>query len=178
MLVRRFDAGGEARVRIVETEAYDQADPASHAFHGRSASNRALFGPSGRLYVYFTYGMYYCCNVSTGDDGFGAGVLIRAAQPVCGLELMAARRHREGVDMLNGPAKLCLALDIDLRLDGHDVHKPPVILEPNGLRPGETVSATPRIGITKAADRLRRFIIAGNPYVSALPRRRARASAS
>ena len=93
LLIREFDDGGIAAARIVETEAYDQNDPASHAFHGRSERNAALFGPSGRAYVYISYGMHRCFNVSAGDDGFGAGALIRAVEPVQGIEIMRERRN-------------------------------------------------------------------------------------
>ncbi len=189
-LVRTFDSGF-ARVRIVETEAYDQDDPASHAFHGKSERNRALFGPAGHAYVYFTYGMHYCFNISAQAEGFGSGALIRACEPVEGEELLLVNRplppaHRSTisrlptssngqsipmtrrVELLNGPAKLCQALDIDLRLYGHDLHNKPLeLIEPQQrLRDGEEIEATPRIGISTAQDALRRFIIAGNPYVS------------
>ena len=94
LLIREFDDGGIAAARIVETEAYDQNDPASHAFHGRSERNAALFGPSGRAYVYISYGMHRCFNVSAGDDGFGAGALIRAVEPVQGIEIMREPHNR------------------------------------------------------------------------------------
>ena len=125
LLIREFDDGGIAAARIVETEAYDQNDPASHAFHGRSERNAALFGPSGRAYVYISYGMHRCFNVSAGDDGFGAGALIRAVEPVRGVEIMRERRfanrsgsrttvgNRKDVDLTNGPAKLCQAMGIE-----------------------------------------------------------------
>jgi DNA-3-methyladenine glycosylase len=180
------------RVRIVETEAYDQDDPASHAFHGETERNRALFGPSGHAYVYFTYGMHYCFNISTGADGFGAGVPIRACEPLEGEELLIAHRmkhhraqanHRQlndvrsraqshaqsglkRVDLLNGPAKLCQALDIDMKLYGHDLRQSPLQLITAPLRDGEIVESTVRIGISKATDALRRYVIAGNSYIS------------
>lgn len=165
-------------VRIVETEAYDQNDPASHAYHGKSHRNRALFGPSGRCYVYFTYGMWHCLNVTCGADGFGAGALIRAVEPVVGGDLL---EHRRGMDVtasgapaklsrrvqaLNGPAKLATALGIDMDLYGHDLCKPPLQLMEGNLRPGERVESTVRIGISRAVERRRRFVIAGNPWVS------------
>lgn len=153
-------------VRIVETEAYDQFDPASHTFHGRSERNRAMFGPAGHAYIYFTYGMHYCLNITAAAEGFGAGVLIRAVEPVEGVEIIERRRGRTGVDCTNGPAKLCKALDIDKALYGHDLRLPPLMLEQSSLRPGEHVAATARIGISKAAELRRRFIITGNPYLS------------
>lgn len=161
-------------VRIVETEAYDQNDPASHAFHGKSERNKALFGPSGHLYVYFTYGMHYCANITCGSDGFGAGALVRAVEPVEGVEIIEARRGMHGPNATNGPAKLCKALDIDKRLYAHDLREPPVRLVAGGLNVGEKVEATARVGISKATERLRRFIIVGNPYISHGPSRSSR----
>lgn len=153
-------------VRIVEVEAYDQNDPASHSFHGQSARNRAMFGPAGHAYIYFTYGMYYCLNITAGVEGFGAGVLIRAVEPLEGMDSIERRRGRTGPDCVNGPAKLCLALDIDMSLYGHDLALPPLQLERSSLRRGERVAAAERIGISKAVERLRRYGIAGNPYLS------------
>jgi DNA-3-methyladenine glycosylase len=164
-LVRTLD-GHRITVRIVETEAYDQDDPASHSFRGRTTRNEVMFGPGGYLYVYFTYGMHYCCNVVSGVPGEGSGVLIRAAQPIAGIDIIEARRGMVGVNATNGPAKLCQALDIDRSLGGHDLRREPLELRLGGLAPGETVARSPRIGISKATDRLRRFFLAGNPYVS------------
>jgi DNA-3-methyladenine glycosylase len=158
-------------VRIVETEAYDQNDPASHAYHGKTHRNRALFGPAGRCYVYFTYGMYHCLNISASTDGFGAGALIRAVEPVdeASRKIVEERRKIHGVGATNGPAKLCMALGIDADLYGHDLRTAPLQLVEAPLRDGETVQKTVRIGISRARDVLRRFVIAGNPYVSKLP---------
>lgn len=170
LLVRDWPDGTRSTVRIVETEAYDQNDPASHTYHGRSERNRAMFGPAGHAYVYFTYGMHYCVNVTAGADGFGCGVLIRAGEPVEGIEHMRALRGgRTGVELTNGPAKLCQALAIDKSLYGHDLRMPPLRLVRASLREGERIGCTPRIGISKAADRPRRLIIIGNPYVSKSP---------
>lgn len=165
-LLIRTIGGTRVVVRIVESEAYDQSDPASHAYHGVSERNKTLFGPAGRLYVYFTYGMHYCCNISAGIDGFGAGVLIRAAEPLEGVGLIERRRGRTGPDCVNGPAKLCRALDIDRRLDGHDLREAPLVLAEESLKTGETLGATPRIGISKAKECLRRYVIGENPYLS------------
>ena len=168
-IIRDYESEGEqARVRIVETEAYDQNDPASHAYHGRTARNAALFGPSGHMYVYFTYGMHYCMNISCQEDGFGAGVLIRACQPTQGLDLLRSHRHgrHSDRDLANGPAKLCQVLDIDKRNYGHDLRKPPIRLAMAGLDQDETITATPRIGISHAKKTLRRFVITGNPCLS------------
>ncbi len=181
LLIREFEDGGVVVARIVETEAYDQDDPASHAFHGKSERNAALFGPAGHAYVYISYGMHRCFNISAGDDGFGAGALIRAVEPVRGIGIMRERRfanrsgsraiigNRKDVDLTNGPAKLCQAMGIDLSLYGHDMSVAPLYLERRALLEGEHIAASPRIGISKAVERLRRFFIVGNPYVTKSP---------
>ena len=158
--------GDRVSVRIVETEAYDQDDPASHAFHGISNRNRALFGRAGCTYIYVSHGIYHCCNITAGAEGFGAGSLLRAVEPIEGIEALRSRRDKRSVELTNGPAKLCQALGIDMRLYGHHLEEAPLILQYAPLRPGERILRTPRIGISKAADRLRRFVIEGNPYVS------------
>lgn len=156
----------ESRVRIVETEAYHQSDAASHSYSGRTQRTDVMFGPAAHMYVYFTYGMHYCCNVVCGPEGTGAGVLIRAVEPVSGEGLLVANREKTGVELTNGPAKLCQALAIDTSFNGHDLAAPPIRLE---LRPqlgDDAVVQTTRIGITKAVDVPWRFYIANNPYVS------------
>lgn len=162
--------GSRVRVRIVETEAYDQDDPASHAFGGPSERNRALFGPAGHAYVYVSYGMHHCCNITAGSNGFGAGALIRAVEPLRGFEMMQSRRGKTGIEVCNGPGKLCQALDIDRRLYGHRLDEGPLMLERGRLRKGERIQRTPRVGISRARGCLRRFIIADNPYVSKVPK--------
>ena len=165
-LIRTMGDGRQVVVRIVETEAYDQLDPASHSYHGKSQRNRVMFGPAGHVYVYFTYGMHYCLNVTAGREGFGAGVLIRAVEPIEGMAIIEERRGMSGPACVNGPAKLCKALDIDMAMYGHDLSQPPLRLERHALLPGERVAATVRIGITRAMERKRRYIIAGNRYLS------------
>jgi DNA-3-methyladenine glycosylase len=165
-LIRSF-AEGQVRVRIVETEAYDQYDAASHSFAGQTRRNAVMFGPAGFLYVYFTYGMHYCCNVVTGNLHEGQAVLIRAVQPLDGLGLLQA--HRTGVSELsltNGPAKLCQAMGIDKQLNGHDLRHPPLQLRKILLNVNETITTTTRIGIRKAIEQPMRFYISSNPYVS------------
>lgn len=164
-LERTFD-GRKATVRIVETEAYDQEDAASHTFRGETRRNAVMFGESGRLYVYFTYGMHYCCNVVCGPAGFGAAALIRAVEPVDGVSLLEARRGITGVNTTNGPAKLCQAMDLDLGFNGHDLGEEPLRLIAGELGIGEVVGRSTRVGITRATDRLRRYYLTGNPYVS------------
>lgn len=164
-LVRHID-GQDVRVRIVETEAYDQTDAASHSYNGRTERVDVMFGSAGHLYVYFTYGMHHCCNVVVGPEGFGAGVLIRAVEPLTGVETMERRRKKQGIEMTNGPAKLCQALGIDRRLSGHDLAREPIQLE---LRPAydeKDVTATTRVGISKAVDAPWRFYETASRFVS------------
>ena len=158
--------GETIRVMIVETEAYDESDAASHSFNGRTPRTDVMFGPAGHLYVYFTYGMHYCCNVVTGEEGEGGAVLIRAVEPLIGEELLKSRRRgKAGVGLTNGPAKLCQALGINKDMNGHDLSRKPLrlLLQPP-LRRG--VVQTTRIGISKAKERKRRFYIEHNAYVS------------
>ncbi len=164
-LVRTID-GQEIRVRIVETEAYDQEDEASHAFRGRTARNDVMFRRAGHLYVYFTYGMHYCCNVVCGAEGYGSGALIRAVEPLCGFDYLELNRGVSGVNVTNGPAKLTQALSVDMTLNGHDLATPPLQLIEQPALADSMVVAAPRIGISKAADALRRFYIADSTYVS------------
>ena len=164
-LVRELD-GRDVRVRIVETEAYDQTDEASHAFHGRTERNDAMFKSAGHLYVYFTYGMHYCCNIVCGPDGFGSGVLIRAVEPIDGVDVIEGRRGMTGVNATNGPGKTCAALSIDRSLSGHDLAKSPIRLIKMPARSDSEVTVSTRIGISKAVHELRRFYLTGNPYIS------------
>lgn len=165
ILEREID-GITLRVRIVETEAYDEMDAASHSYKGKTPRTEIMFDEPGRLYVYFTYGMHYCCNVVTDKNGKGSAVLIRAVEPLQGEELMAELRGRSGIEISNGPAKVCQALVIDKRLNGHDLATAPLklFMRPNGDWPKITKST--RIGISKAKDVPWRFYEIDNPYVS------------
>lgn len=154
------------RVRIVETEAYDQEDEASHSFRGKTARNSSMFKAAGHLYVYFTYGMHYCCNIVCGKEGFGSGVLIRAVEPLEGLDIIEKRRGVSGTNATNGPGKVGQALATDLKLNGHDLSRPPLKLIKKPALPSSRVVTGKRIGISKAVHELRRFYIADNPYVS------------
>ena len=170
VLLRRID-DTVIRVRIVETESYDQNDEASHAFGGPGRKNATMFTAAGHLYVYFTYGMHHCCNIVTGPAGYGAGVLIRAVEPIendssARALLQRNRGDKTGTTLTNGPGKLTQALCITRELDGHDLHSPPLQLIAKGLMPHETISTSPRIGISCAKDVHRRYFIADNPYVS------------
>lgn len=164
-LVREID-GVEVRVRIVETEAYDQSDEASHTFKGRSKRNDAMFKAAGHMYVYFTYGMHHCCNVVCGKEGDGSGVLIRAVEPLDGLDVIERRRGLSGVSVTNGPGKICQALGIDLRYSGHYLDEPPIRLIQRSFLTNKEITTGPRIGISKAVHELRRFYITNSPYVS------------
>ena len=165
-LVRELD-GQQVIVKIVETEAYDQTDAASHSYKGRTPRTDVMFGPSGFLYVYFTYGMHYCCNVVVGAEGEGAAVLIRAVEPLSGVELLATRRPKQtGIQLTNGPAKLCQALSIDKQLNGHDLTAPPLRLSMQPVVAQPDIVQTKRIGISQAKDVPWRFYLKGNAYVS------------
>lgn len=184
-LTRTITLNGEKHklvARIVETEAYDQDDPASHAFGGPSDRNAAMFGPAGHLYVYVSYGMHHCCNVVCGPEGFGSGCLVRAVEPLEGVEVMRELREagRAGKaqagrvrkhplklrDLTNGPGKVCAALGIDKALYGHDLTVEPLVLDFAPLLPGETIGRSPRVGISKNADAPKRYFIEGNVFVS------------
>lgn len=151
--------------RIVETEAYDREDPASHSFSGLTRRNATMFGPPGHLYVYRSYGIHWCLNIVCCDTGHGAGVLIRALEPLEGIDIM---RERRGLDTLRllcaGPGRVCQALGITGEHDG-------LVLESPGLElaaptaPFETISG-PRIGITKARDVPWRFGLKGSTFLS------------
>lgn len=164
-LVRVID-GRTIRAKIVETEAYDQTDAASHSYRGKTPRTGVMFGQSGHLYVYFTYGMHYCCNIVVGGQGHGAAVLIRAVEPVEGIDVIEKKRGRTGVDATNGPAKLCQALGIDMNLNGHDLRSGELQLKPHAPLPTTAIVQTTRIGITRAVDVPWRFYIKGNPYMS------------
>ena len=163
---RRPSAG-----RIVETEAYLGAeDPASHGYRlRRNERNAALFGPPGSWYVYRSYGLHWCANLVCGPEGNGGAVLLRALEPVRGLEAMRSRRG--GVDdrhLCSGPGKLCQALRITRELDGLVMAWSPVVVAP-GEAEAPSVLVTPRVGITKAADWPLRYLAAGSAFVSRGP---------
>lgn len=178
----RRTAGGLTAGIIVEAEAYAGAvDPASHAYRALTPRNRSMFGPAGRAYVYLSYGMHSCINIVTEREGVAAAVLVRALEPTYGIELM---RKRRGVgikdrDLCRGPGRLCQALDITRAQDGADLTVGPVTdaAHADGLWVAETgdwvmdgpIATSPRIGITRAADLLWRFYVAGNRYVSGRP---------
>lgn len=166
ILVREH-AEGIASGRIVETEAYLPNDPACHAFSGRTARNATLFGPPHRAYVYQIYGTSYCFNLSSEPDGLGAGVLVRALEPVEGVALMRRRRATDALrDLCRGPGRLCRALSIDRSLDGIDpLRHDGLWLAAPASRP-RRIRTSRRIGIRRAAARRLRFYEAGSRFVS------------
>jgi len=159
--------GKPALVKIVETEAYDQTDAASHSYNGKTKRTENMFGHAGFLYVYFTYGMHYCCNVVVGEKGYGAAVLIRAVEPLEGEdEMIQNRGGKMGVELTNGPAKLCQALGIDMKMNGHNLSQKPLRLIPQPEIAKNDIITTTRIGISKAKDVKWRFYTRGNEYIS------------
>jgi DNA-3-methyladenine glycosylase len=162
-------SAGRMSGRIVETEAYVVGDAAAHSFRGRTPRNTSLFLERGHAYVYFIYGMWFCLNVSGEVAGVGAGVLLRALEPVDGIDLMKARRPRATVARLaSGPGSLATALAIDRTLDGLDLcgASPLWLGAPLKTCGRVSVGTSVRIGLTKEAHRLLRFYERGNPSVS------------
>ena len=150
---------------VVEVEAYDQDDPASHAFRGRTTRVASMFGPPGHAYVYRSYGVHWCLNLVCREAGRAEAVLIRALQPERGTDLMRARRGRDGErELCSGPGKLCEALGVTRDHDGLPLDRPPFALLPRAEAP--PLATGPRIGITRAADRPWRYGLAGSPYLS------------
>lgn len=181
-LIRETDDGVVAG-RISETEAYTQSDEASHSFRGRTRRNQVMFGPCGYAYVYFTYGMHHCFNVVTAEEGDGEAVLIRAIEPLYGMELMRCRRGLSNSDdecdsvdpgrtrcgklLGGGPARLCKSFGIDLSLNGADLtlRSDIWIAEPI-KRISTPIVATKRIGISRNRDLMHRFVLQADRYNS------------
>jgi DNA-3-methyladenine glycosylase len=152
---------------IVETERYQQDDPASHSFRGPRGRAAVMFGPPGHLYVYRSYGLHWCANLVCEPEGSGAAVLIRALAPMHGIPAMRARRRGAADRLLcAGPGRLCSALAIDRHLDGADALLPGGHVALSGRAAPVEVVRGPRIGISQAADRPWRFGVAGSPYLS------------
>jgi DNA-3-methyladenine glycosylase len=152
---------------IVETEAYDRQDPASHSFSGPSARNAAMFGPPGCVYVYRSYGIHWCLNFVCREAGHGAGVLIRAVEPTDGLDLMRARRGLDDLRLLcAGPGRVGQALGIDHSFNGMRLDRPPFELFAPETGLNRAVVAGPRVGISKAVEQPWRFGLAGSRFLS------------
>lgn len=154
--------------RIIETEAYlGSDDPACHASRGMTPRNTPMFEPGGISYVYFIYGMYHCFNIVTGPKGSGEAVLIRALEPIQGVELMRKRRGREDMkELCSGPGKLCMAMGISPDHNDHPLWKRPLFLKPSPSLPSEQVGVSSRIGISAGADLELRFFEKGHPGIS------------
>jgi DNA-3-methyladenine glycosylase len=173
LLVRDLN-GGRALGRIVETEAYLEGDPACHAFRGMTPRTRSLFKDAGHAYVYLCYGTSYMLNVSSERRGTGAGVLLRALEPLAGIEQMRRARklvrgaHQEGrlLDLARGPGRLTSALRVDLRHDGIDLFaNGPLWIGSDGATV-DAIGESTRIGLTKGADARLRYFVAGSAYLS------------
>jgi DNA-3-methyladenine glycosylase len=164
---------GVASGRIVETEAYlGEQDLACHAAAGRTSRTDPLYGPPGIAYVYFIYGMYWCFNAVTRAEGEPSAVLVRALEPLEGVDLMRARRRgtsRRDIDLTNGPGKLCQALGIDGRHNREPLDEPPLLIRRGVDVPREAVTITPRVGIRRSADWPLRWFVTDSPFVSKTP---------
>ena len=156
--------------RIVEVEAYEETDPASHSYGGPRGRNAIMFGPPGRLYVYRSYGIHWCANIVCEPAGRGAAVLLRALEPTQGLERMRERRGLQTERLLcSGPGRLTQALGISGEHNGVTLGDPPFELLPPPAAP--PLEATPRIGITRAAEQPWRYVVRGSAWLSRGPRR-------
>ena len=154
--------------RIVETEAYTgEADPASHAFRGRTARNAVMFGPAGHAYVYFTYGMHHCLNVTAEASGTAGAVLLRALEPLAGVEVMRARGdHGPESRLLSGPGKIGRAFGLSLDDNGRDLTRGALGLAAGAPVANREVAISRRIGISRAVDLPYRFAVVSSPSVS------------
>ena len=172
VLVRRLPDGSLLTGRIVETEAYTPEDPSCHAYRGERPRSRSMFRAGGIAYVYVIYGIYHCFNAVAHPEGEGAAVLIRAVEPLEGIEMMQAQRQNAALrDLARGPGRLCRAFQIDLALDGitlDDAHSPLFLAHGESI-PDDAIQQTPRIGITApelAITAPWRFIVANSRFVS------------
>ena len=165
--------------KIVEVEAYCEGDPASHAFRGRTKRNDVMFWEGGHLYVYFTYGMHFCANVVTGNEGSGEAVLIRAVEPLAGIEMMKVNRYGSNkslnlkslnlkilINLTNGPAKFCQAFGIARKENGADLVDSEISITEGESIPSKLIKRSSRIGIQQGVEKKWRFFIAGNIWVA------------
>jgi DNA-3-methyladenine glycosylase len=167
--------------KIVEVEAYCKGDPASHAFHGRTKRNDVMFWEGGHLYVYFTYGMHFCANVVAGNEGIGEAVLIRAVEPLVGIEVMKINRYSSNksqnlkflnlkslINLTNGPAKFCQAFGISRKENGLDLLDSNIFIINGKALPSLSIVRSARIGIRTGIEKKWRFFVNENPWVSNL----------
>jgi DNA-3-methyladenine glycosylase len=163
--------------KIVEAEAYCENDPASHSYRGRTRRNEVMFWKGGHLYVYFTYGMHFCANVVTGTEGKGEAVLIRAVEPVEGIDVMKKNRgrrlnisspHPHSLPHLltNGPAKFCRAFGIETKENGADLLEHTIYISDGVRIPRNKVARSSRVGIRNGREKKWRFFVKENPFVS------------
>jgi DNA-3-methyladenine glycosylase len=160
--------------KIVEVEAYRSNDPASHSFRGKTNRNSVMFCEGGHLYVYFTYGMHFCANIVTGRKGIGEAVLIRAVEPLVGIEVMKKNRfpnlqshnHQSLINFTNGPAKFCQAFGIARQENGLDLLDSEISITDGERIPSKLIKRSSRIGIQQGVEKRWRFFIAGNSWVS------------
>ena len=170
-IIVRSHRGRLVAARIVEVEAYlDRGDPASHSYRGRTVRNDVMFRSGGLLYVYFTYGMHHCCNVVTEAEGRGCAVLLRAAEPLRGIQIMARRRslrNDEVRNLCNGPAKLCEALNITRKQNGTDLTGGAIWLEEDeDSNERWPIARSARVGIRNGVEHQWRYYVRDNPFVS------------
>jgi DNA-3-methyladenine glycosylase len=158
---------GQLRGRIVEVEAYTgQTDPGSHAYRGRTARNAVMFGPPGHVYTYVSYGMHVCMNLVTDPEGVAGAVLVRALEPLAGMEVMAERRgHRPLAELCNGPGKLCQAMGITMSDNGADLEAGPIWVDDDGYVPA-AIDRSARVGLSRGRDLQLRFYLPENPFLS------------
>ena len=171
-LLNKVVVHGDRRARIVEVEAYAGGEDAgAHSYRGMTRRNATMFGPAGRLYVYFTYGMHWCANAVCGDVGEGVAVLLRAAAPLDGIDAMRTARGRavrRDRDLCSGPAKLCQALGIDGAFDGADLVSADrgITIVDDGVPPPEAPASSTRIGLSAGTEYPWRWYVPGDPNVS------------
>jgi len=158
---------------ITEVEVYTIDDPASHSFGGKKKRNEVMFNGGGNLYVYFTYGMYFCTNIVTGKENEGSAILLRSMQPIEGITTFAKRRfnkinisEKEKINLLNGPGKISIAFNINKNHNGMALQENDIIIAENSSKNNFEIATSTRIGISKAVELKRRFYIKDNRYLS------------
>jgi len=165
-ILLRISKDGQVTGRIVETEAYVTGDPACHATRGKTRRNAVMFGPPGKAYVYSIH-QCYCLNAVTQSEGIAEAVLIRAVEPLDGIDLMRSRRNgRKDRELTNGPGKLCQAFTITTDLNGADLSTPPLMIVEGSAVAASAILCRPRIGIREAVEEEWRYYVKDSPFVS------------